>query len=165
MLFEYLEHVRAQSIQERKRFAFLFSFGVTGVITLIWLSVIFANQDSIAPADASVPMVAESSQALADEGVFTRFTKAVRSATNMTTETESDAPVPGTDKQTSVESNARFESVFSASPTPSTPPPAEDGTLVKVDTSSSTTNTHTQPVVESVEEDTFVDGVLNEVNP
>ena len=54
MLFEYLEQVRQQSKEARRRFAFIWSLIITGFIVIVWISVIFGRSYALREPEPSI---------------------------------------------------------------------------------------------------------------
>jgi hypothetical protein len=101
MFFEYLEHIRNKSVEARKRFAYVFTSFLTGVIILLWLSVHLAGKPTTETAPAGKDPL----------GTITKsFTQTVQS-----TDTD-NAPVSNSDRAVQFSNSYTAPSGSSTSP-------------------------------------------------
>jgi hypothetical protein len=129
MILEYIEHLREQPVPVRKRFTLFFSVGVTGLIVLVWLSILIAGrvQHPAESADASAGSLFDPTTGSEQNGTLEGFRASAAAFMSAPGPGASAAPQPETVPDVSAGSVPPEAASFGADATTPTQP-APQGT-------------------------------------
>ena len=158
MLLDYLDTVRLWPIAKRKRFAMTLSVGLTGIIVLLWLSVMFMGPDPQSTASAERPIVpvATEQESL---GMWERLRASIGMTPTADTPNQPDES-PAL-REISPEALSEFHSTFDE---PEAPASVATTTLATPSASSTARESRSAEILPEPEENgSMVESVLEEV--